>query len=346
MNEENTIINYMPEQPIPSLEKPIPTKPRKPKPINKPRKPKPPLPTPEPITQEPSKSIQEAISQQDFQEQIQKQFQELQKEKPITPEPKKSIFFNPNQPKETMGYDTLNPFIYKFTNYLLLPSILCFIVLLICTIINFVFFPTLIWNLYGFIICTVFSLITFILLFLMISTSLKKNDLIIIRKFRSGAGTISRINLKGKSEILFDKKDPASKVLISWAGAITDVISGCRIIQISEGHPTNDNLNAQVTESEWDRDVSRLTKAKSVADLAEAELFNQGLFGLKWQDIVLIIIGLICLGTLGYLVLGLPDAIAQKTMESLMNGTLQNAITTGVQQTLSNAGILTPIVTP
>ena len=244
----------------------------------------------------------------------------------------------PNEPKETTGYDTLNPLLYKFANYLLLPSILIFILLLILTLINAFFFPSLVLNLYGGIICTAFSFAEFLLLFSLVSTSLKRNDLIVIRKFRSGAGAISRINLKGKSELFFDKKDPSTKVLISWAGAITDPVSGCKIIQISEGHPTNDNLNAQVTESEWDKDVARLTKAKSVADLAEAELFNQGLFGLKWQDIVLIIIGILCLGILGYLFMGAPDAIAKKTIEGLMNGSMQNA----VSQALANAGILTP----
>ena len=261
-----------------------------------------------------------------------------------SPEPQKETiktnYPNPkNEPKETLGYDTLNPFLYKFANYLLLPGLVVFICSLIATIICFIFFPKLILELYGGIICTVFSLIVFVLIFLITSTSLKRGDLIIIRKFRSGSGTISRLNLKGKSELLFDKKDIGSKVLISWAGAITDPISGCKIIQISEGHPTNDNLNSQVTESEWDKDVARLTKAKSVADLAEAELFNQGLFGLKWQDIVLVIIGILCLAIMGYLIMGAPEAIAKKTIEGLMNGTIQTAI----QQGLANAGILTPV---
>jgi hypothetical protein len=199
--------------------------------------------------------------------------------------------------------------------------------------------------LYGGIICTTFSLATFILIFLITATGLKRGDLIIFRKFRSGSGTISRINLRGKSELLFDKKDPASKVLISWAGAITDVVSGCRMIQISEGHPTNDNLNSQVTESEWDKDVSRLTKAKSIADLAEAELFNAGLFGLKWQDLVLVVTALLCVTIIALLFMSVPDAVAKKTIEGLMNGTLQNAVGGAVQQGLTNAGILTPVIT-
>jgi len=304
MNEEEAQINYTTE-----IELPI-TKPKKPKPI---KKPVPPMPNPNPTP-----------------------VKEMPLPQPSFPNPK-------NEPRETLGYDTLNPFLYKFANYLLLPSMVVFVILLIGTIALYVFFPELTWNLYAAGICTVFSLVTFILIFIITGTSLKRGDLIVIRKFRSGSGTISRLNLRGKSNLLFDKKDPASNVLISWAGAITDPISGCKIIQISEGHPTNDNLNSQVTESEWDKDVSRLTKAKSIADLAEAELFNAGLFGLKWQDIVLVVIGIICLAIMGYLLMGAPDAIAKKTIESLLNGTLQNGVQTAVQNGLANAGILTPV---
>lgn len=295
--------------------------------IKKPKKPK--------VTKKP-KIIEKVIKKSTFEESHSEP--KIDYEKPlITP-----VFGKPNESKETMGYDTLNPFIYKFVNYLILPNLVVTIILIVLVAINVIWFPNLVWNLYGGIITTVASIITFILLFLISSTSLKKNDLIVIRKFRSGAGTVSRLNFRGKSEILFDKKDPSSKVSIAWSGAITDPLSGCKIIQISEGHPTNDNLNAQVSESEWDKDVARLTKAKSIADLAEAELFNQGLLGLKWQDFVLIIIAVLCVGIIFYLITGAPDAIAKKTIEGLMNGSIQNAI----QQGLANAGILTPVANP
>lgn len=311
MNEEKPI-NYIPEQQITEITYKKPKRPAKPKPIKK--------PTPEkPLAPAPPQQIEPTTQTQ------------------IAPT-KKSFFSNKNEPKETLGYDTLNPKLYKITNTLLLLSLLIFICFGILTAINYIFFPTLWLNLIGEIIGTVFTLICFVVLFMITKTSLKKNDVIVIRKFRSGSGVISRINLKGKSELLFDKKDPISKVLISWAGAITDVISGCRMIQITEGHPTNDNLNSQVTESEWDKDVSRLTKAKSVADLAEAELFNQGLFGLKWQDLCLIIIVIMCLGIIGYLIMGAPDAIAKKTIEGLMNGQIQQALS----QALLGMGVPTP----
>jgi hypothetical protein len=316
MNEEEAQINYIP---IESVEEIKLIKPRKPKPIKKPSVPKKPIPTPIPIQEIP-----------------------LPQPIPIPIEPKKGFFQNPNELKETLGYDTLNPFLYKFANYLMLPSMVVFVILLIGSIALYLFFPALTWNLYAAVICTIFSLVTFVLIFIITGTSLKRGDLIVIRKFRSGSGTISRLNLRGKSSLLFDKKDPASNVLISWAGAITDPISGCKIIQISEGHPTNDNLNSQVTESEWDKDVSRLTKAKSIADLAEAELFNQGLFGLSWQDLVLVAIALLCLVIIVLLIMVMPDEVAKKTLEGLLNGSLQNSVQVAVQTGLNNAGILTP----
>jgi hypothetical protein len=300
MEENEAQINYLSEQEMPVLDKPV--KPRKPVAIKKPVAPQKPIPQPLPIQKEPS----------------------------ILQSPKFDL-------KETMGFDTLNPMFYNLANYLLLPSMMSFIVLVILTAINFIFFPTLVWNLYGGIVLTVFSLVTFVLIFLIFSTSLKKNDLIVIRKFRSGAKTISRTNTQGRSKLYFNKKDPSSKVLISWSGAITDVVSGCKIIQINEGHPTNDNLNEQVSESEWDKDVARLTKAKSVADLAEAELFNQGLLGLKWQDIVLIVTALLCLGIIVCLFTAVPGEVAKETIKQLLDGTLQTAI----------AGIVIPTpVTP
>ena len=251
--------------------------------------------------------------------------------------------------KEAFGYDTLNPLMYKWFNAILLINMLIFAIsaLTLGAIYlinnNYIKMPEQINSIltqnmpfYIGIIITTMALLILIINFAIVSTTLKRNDLIVIRKFRAGSGTISKTNLKGKSTILFDKKDHASKVLISWAGAITDTISGCKIIQISEGHPTNDNLNQQVTESEWDKDVSRLTKAKSVADLAEAELFNQGLLGLKWQDLLLIIIAIIGAIALIYLIAGSPDQIAKKTIEGLMNGNIQNAVTTSIQ----NSGLL------
>jgi hypothetical protein len=239
------------------------------------------------------------------------------------------------QEKEMGGFNTINNTLYKMSNALLVVSILPILGFLVGTGAAYLFFPNVYLEIIG-IIFTFFSILIFAVLFMTTKSSVKRTDTIIFRKFRAGAATISKANLKGKSYLYFDRKDQASKVLISWAGAVTDPVSGCKIIQISEGHPTNDNLNAQVSESEWDKDVSRLTKAKSVADLAEAELFNQGLLGLKWQDIALIIIALVSVVTLVYLIAGAPDAIAKKTIEGLMNGNIQNALTTAIQ----NSGLL------
>lgn len=248
---------------------------------------------------------------------------------------------NENINKETMGFDTLNPLIYKLSNALLLGQMVLTMLFLLATGIVFLFFPVFFiadyfWLTIVLFGATIFSGIGFVLLFLTTATSLKRNDTIIIRKFRSAAGTVSRANLKGKSKILFDPKDKTSEVTISWSGAITDPVSGCKMIQLTEGKHVNDNLNYQVSESEWDKDISKLTKAKSVADLAEAELFNQGFMGLTWQDLVLIATALLVVGVLIYLVMVAPDSIAQETVKQLVNGAIQQAV----------AGIVTPVPAP
>jgi hypothetical protein len=243
--------------------------------------------------------------------------------------------------KETMGFDTLNPLIYKLSNALLLGQMVLTMLFLLATGVVFLFFPVFLvadyfWLMVVLAGATIFTGIGFVLLFLITATSLKRNDVIVIRKFRSAAGTISRINLQGKSKILFDPKDKTSEVTIYWPGAITDSVSGCKIIQLSEGKHINDNLNSQVSESEWDKDISKLTKAKSVADLAEAELFNQGFFGLAWQDIVLVVTALLVIGVLIYLIVVAPGSVAQETVNQLVNGAIQQAV----------AGIVTPVPVP
>lgn len=238
--------------------------------------------------------------------------------------------------KEIEGFDTLNPLMYKFANMLVMGNLVIFLLFLIFTGINYWFFPQNFWYNISSLVTTILALMCFIIQMLITNSSLKKNDLIIIRKFRNSSGKITKTKYDGRSEIFFDPRDPSSKVSISWVGSITDKTSGCKIIQLTEGNHINDNLNEQVTESEWDKDVAKLTKAKSVADLAEAELFNQGILGLKWQDIVLIIIGLLVLGTLGYLVLFSPGSIAEETVKQLVNGAIQQAV----------AGIVTPAIAP
>lgn len=245
---------------------------------------------------------------------------------------------NENINKETMGFDTLNPMIYKLSNALLLGQMVLTVLFLLATGIVFLFFPVFFvadyfWLMVVLAGVTVFSGIGFVLLFLITATSLRRNDTIIIRKFRSSAGTVSRANLRGSSKILFDPKDKASEVNIAWSGAITDAVSGCKIIQLTEGKHVNDNLNQQVSESEWDKDIAKLTKAKSVADLAEAELFLGGVFGLTWQDLVLIVIALLVVGVLIYLIGFAPGAIAEETVKQLVNGAIQQAV----------AGVVTPV---
>jgi len=241
-----------------------------------------------------------------------------------------------NEIKEMEGFDTLNPLMYKFANMLVMGNLVIFLLFLIFTGINYLFFPQNFWFNISSLVTTILALMCFIIQMLITNSSLKKNDLIIIRKYRNSSGKISKTKYDGKSEIFFDPRDPSSKVSISWVGSITDAVSGCKIIQLSEGKHINDNLNSQVSESEWDKDISKLTKAKSVADLAEAELFNQGFFGLTWQDIVLVVTALLVIGVLIYLIVVAPGSIAEETVKQLVNGAIQQAV----------AGIVTPIPTP
>lgn len=228
--------------------------------------------------------------------------------------------------KEMEGFDTLNPLMYKFANMLVMGNLVIFLLFLIFTGINYWFFPQNFWYNLSSLVTTILALMCFIILMLITNSSLKKNDLIIIRKYRDSSGKISKTKYDGKSEIFFDPRDPSSKVAISWVGSITDKTSGCKIIQLTEGKHINDNLNSQVSESEWDKDVAKLTKAKSVADLAEAELFNQGFMGLTWQDLLLIVTALLVIGVLLYLVLGVPNSVAQETVKQLVNGAIQQAM--------------------
>lgn len=240
------------------------------------------------------------------------------------------------QKLEELGFNTLNQTLYKFGNALLLGSLVIALLFIGVIIFSYFLIPN---SFYLMLACgasALFSFINFAIIFLATKSTTKRNDTIVIRKYTNGAGTVSTTNLNNKSSILFDPKDSTSMVQISWAGAITDLVSKNKIIQISEGKRINDPLNMQVTEGEWDKDVAKLTKAKSVADLAEAELFNQGFMGLTWQDIVLIVTALLVIGVLIYLVMVAPDSIAQETVKQLVNGAIQQAV----------AGIVTPIPTP
>jgi len=77
-----------------------------------------------------------------------------------------------------------------------------------------------------------------------------------------------------------------------------------------------------------------MVRAKTYADIAESELLeNKGLFGLKWQDLALIIIALISLVTAGILIGFTPNMVTEKVMEALNSGALQHAIQSVVKST-------------
>jgi len=70
-----------------------------------------------------------------------------------------------------------------------------------------------------------------------------------------------------------------------------------------------------------------MVRAKTFADIAENELLNtQTLFGLKWQDIALILTALLSLVIIGVLLGVTPDMVAKQVTERLLDGTLQHAV--------------------
>jgi len=119
-----------------------------------------------------------------------------------------------------------------------------------------------------------------------------------------------------------------------WSGAGTAEHSGAKVLLVSEGSAANENMNLCVAESDWTKNLSSMVRAKTYADIAESELLeNKGLFGLKWQDLVLIIIALISLVTAGILIGLTPDMVTENVMEALNSGALQHAIQSVVKST-------------
>jgi hypothetical protein len=168
------------------------------------------------------------------------------------------------------------------------------------------------------------------ILFLIISiviyqNSIKRTDKIVIRKHRGGVMTFDKEPLQ--KQLYFDKKDPTTEVTVIWNGTAMDKQSGVRIVQISEGSKTNENINLSVPESDWAKNLASMVRLKTFADQAEDELFNnQVMFGLKWQDIAIILIVLLAVGIVIILLGVTPDMVSKAVSKSLFDGTLQNAV--------------------
>lgn len=178
--------------------------------------------------------------------------------------------------------------------------------------------------------------ITLSILFLLIATiihqnSIKRGDNIIIREHRGGVMTFDKQNINKK--IYFDNKDPSTEITVLWNGTAIEKQSGAKIVLIKEGSKSNENINLCVSETDWSKNLGAMVRAKTFADLAESELLNtQTLFGLKWQDIALIITALLSLIIIGVLLGVTPDMVAKQVTDQLLDGTLQHAVQSVITQ--------------
>lgn len=170
-------------------------------------------------------------------------------------------------------------------------------------------------------IATLFLVVSIIIY----SNVIKRGDNVIIREHRGGVMTFDKQNLRKK--ILFDNKDPTTEITTLWNGTAIERNSGSKIILIKEGSKSNENINLCVSETDWSKNLNSMVRLKTYADIAEDELLNnKTMFGLKWQDIAIILTVLLTVGTI-IILLGMnPSMVAKAVNENLLNGTLQHAI--------------------
>jgi len=161
---------------------------------------------------------------------------------------------------------------------------------------------------------------------------IKKGDIVLIKHVRGGLTLFDKI--KYGKPILFNRNDLSTKLTIIWSGAGTAIDSGAKVLSIKEGNASNENINLCVAETDWNKNLSSMVKAKTYADLAESELLeNKGMFGLKWQDLALIGIILLTIIAIGINIGLLPDQITKSIVEALNDGVLQRAIQSVVTST-------------
>ena len=161
--------------------------------------------------------------------------------------------------------------------------------------------------------------------FIIYQNTIKRGEHIIIREHRGGVMTFDKQNLRKK--VFFDKKDPSTEITVLWNGTAIEKQSGSKIVLIKEGSKSNENLNLCVSETDWNKNLGAMVRAKTFADIAENDLLNtQTLLGLKWQDFALILVSLLTVSIIIILLGVTPDMVAEAVKSELMNGTLQNAI--------------------
>ena len=171
----------------------------------------------------------------------------------------------------------------------------------------------------------VIGLVFFLQSAIIYKSVIKRGENIVIKEMRGGEIIFDKSKVGKK--IFFDKKDKTTDVKILWNGAGTAQHSGAKVLLLKEGSASNTNINLCVAESDWTKNLSSMVRAKTFADLAESELLEtKGLFGMKWQDLLLIVAVVGVIG-IAFMLIGLtPDMVSEKVIESLSGGALQNVI--------------------
>ena len=175
------------------------------------------------------------------------------------------------------------------------------------------------------IVQVIISLVFVLQATLIFKYSLKKGDKIILREHRGGIFSFDKV--KQNQKIYFDPKDPTTEPTILWNGTGTEPQTGAKVILLKEGAKANENINLFVAETDWSKNLASMVRAKTFADIAETELLNgQTMFGLKWQDLLLIIIGLLVLGSIIVTVGMVPGMVSDQVIKKMLEGALQTAI--------------------
>ena len=176
------------------------------------------------------------------------------------------------------------------------------------------------------------SFIFLLVAFIINSNVIKRGENIIQKELRGGVVTFEKQNIK--KDIYFNKKDPSSKITVLWNGTAIEKQSGAKLILLKEGSKSNENIKLCISETDWNKNLDSMVRAKTFADIAVDELLNtQTLFGLKWQDVALILIGLLTVGIIIILLGVTPDMVGKSVSENLLNGTLQRAMQSVINPT-------------
>lgn len=172
---------------------------------------------------------------------------------------------------------------------------------------------------------SIISIVFFIQALIIYQNSIKKDEMIVLREHRGGIFSFDKQKLT--KPVLFDKNDPTSIITVLWNGSGMEKNSGAKVLLLKEGNKSNENINLCVPETEWSKNLASMVRAKTFADLAESELLNtKSLFGLKWQDFVLIFLVVFALIIIVIQVGLTPAMVSEAIIKKLSDGTLQGII--------------------